>query len=480
MSKPPKLFISYSWTTEDHEDWVLQLAKAIRENGVDVILDKWHLREGQDTFAFMEKMVSDSEVQKVLLVCDRGYAEKADGRTGGVGVEAQIITPELYGKTDQEKFVAVLAERDPKGAPYLPAYYRSRLYIDLSGEQYGIGFEKLLRWVFDKPLHQIPEIGTPPKYISDDSPISLGTSSKQRAALEAVRSARPMWQAVTTDYFETLVADLEKLRIEGKPEPIDEAVVNKIDQFIPFRNEAIELFQVLAKYTPDGECSGLLHRFFETLIPYLSPPANAQTWNDGHLDVFRFIIQELLLYAIAIHLKQERFHTAAHLLNTHYYVEKPGQLGEENMLPFSVFWQRMETLVYRNTRLELRRLSIRSDLLIQRSDGSGVSSRAIMQADFILFMRSSVDAMNYDDRRIWFPDTLLYVNRIDSVFEVFARSRSSAYFERILPILGLSSKADLESILSAFHDKKLYLPSWQFDSFSPSFLMGLRQLGTSK
>lgn len=28
MSNPIKLFISYSWTNQDHEDWVLNLVKS--------------------------------------------------------------------------------------------------------------------------------------------------------------------------------------------------------------------------------------------------------------------------------------------------------------------------------------------------------------------------------------------------------------------------------------------------------------------
>ena len=51
----PKLFISYSWSSPAHVEWVLALATRLCEQGVDVILDKWDLKEGQDTFAFMEK-----------------------------------------------------------------------------------------------------------------------------------------------------------------------------------------------------------------------------------------------------------------------------------------------------------------------------------------------------------------------------------------------------------------------------------------
>jgi len=38
----------------------------LRESGVDVILDKWDLREGHDAYAFMEKMVTDPQIKKVL------------------------------------------------------------------------------------------------------------------------------------------------------------------------------------------------------------------------------------------------------------------------------------------------------------------------------------------------------------------------------------------------------------------------------
>ena len=51
----PKTFISYSWSSPQHEEWVLNLATELRESGVDVVLDKWDLKEGHDSNAFMEK-----------------------------------------------------------------------------------------------------------------------------------------------------------------------------------------------------------------------------------------------------------------------------------------------------------------------------------------------------------------------------------------------------------------------------------------
>ena len=55
----PKVFISYSWTSSDHEQFVLDLATSLRNHGVDAVLDKWDLRPGQDKYVFMESMVID-------------------------------------------------------------------------------------------------------------------------------------------------------------------------------------------------------------------------------------------------------------------------------------------------------------------------------------------------------------------------------------------------------------------------------------
>ena len=107
------------------------------------------LKEGHDAHAFMEKMVSDPEIKKVAIICDKLYAEKANGRSGGVGTEAQIISPEVYNKEKQSKFVAIVTEKDESAKPYLPIYYRSRIYIDLSDpDLYATNFEQILRWAY--------------------------------------------------------------------------------------------------------------------------------------------------------------------------------------------------------------------------------------------------------------------------------------------------------------------------------------------
>ena len=82
----PTAFISYSWDSEEHRRWVIALATRLRENGVDVVLDCWHLKLGADKTLFMEKAIREND--HVLLICPPKYKEKADSRLGGVGLEA--------------------------------------------------------------------------------------------------------------------------------------------------------------------------------------------------------------------------------------------------------------------------------------------------------------------------------------------------------------------------------------------------------
>lgn len=76
-------FISYAWETPEHRQWVLDFATTLRHNGVDVVLDQWHLPPGADMYHFMEQSVRSAVF--VLVICTPTYAEKANARLGGVG-----------------------------------------------------------------------------------------------------------------------------------------------------------------------------------------------------------------------------------------------------------------------------------------------------------------------------------------------------------------------------------------------------------
>ena len=177
----PKVFISYSWHPEENKIRVEQLARRLMSDGVDVTLDVWSLKDGQDKYVFMEKMVTDSDINKVLIICNRDYAEKADCRKGGVGTESTIMSDEIYSKADQTKFLPVVFEKDNDGMIYKPHFLKSRIHIDMSSDDcYEMGYDQLLRDIFDKPLIKKPALGSMPAYLDTDEPVFLSTAVEQR------------------------------------------------------------------------------------------------------------------------------------------------------------------------------------------------------------------------------------------------------------------------------------------------------------
>ena len=160
-----KVFISYSWTPKENEKWVIQLSGKLLENGIDVVLDKWDLKAGQDIHAFMERTVNDTTINKVLVICNKEYQTKANDKIGGAGEETLIISPEVYRDYDQNKFIPVVREFDEDKKPCLPHYMKGRLYIDLSNDDEE-EFKRLIHEIYDKPFYQKPAIGKPPSYIT--------------------------------------------------------------------------------------------------------------------------------------------------------------------------------------------------------------------------------------------------------------------------------------------------------------------------
>ncbi len=208
MTKPalaqPKAFLSYSWYSEEYAERVEGLACDLMSHGVDVVLDQWHNAPGQDLNVFMEQAVDDPTVSHVLILCDPDYADKADGRRGGVGKETLIISPRVYEDVKQKRVIPVILDRDTAGKVVIPTYLIGRRYIDLSTPDVEAkGYEDLVRQLFNRPSRVPPTLGTPPAFLQDDY-VSLRTTGAYRLFRAVVLSnkgtsigirtvMRPIW-----------------------------------------------------------------------------------------------------------------------------------------------------------------------------------------------------------------------------------------------------------------------------------------------
>jgi hypothetical protein len=479
LSDAPKIFISYSWTSPEHQAWVLELATQLQDNGIDVTLDRWDLKEGHDSNAFMEKMVVDRTIEKVIIVSDRAYAEKADGRQGGVGTEAQIISPQIYAKAVQSKFVAVVSEVDADGKPFLPAYYGSRIFIDLSNQEiYPQNFEQLVRWIFNKPAFPKPRLGPRPAYL-DEQAVLLPTKSRAMRAIDQLQKRSNLSEPALRDYLETLAEGLEPLRLDGKSDPFDQAVIDSIGAFLPYRDEYVQVLTMAARNDPSEGVIAATRRFLEALVVYCYRPANVTTWSEFWFDNYRFITYELFIYTVALLLKYERFSALDNLIGGGFYVGGVQEFSQKPIQGVGAFSFSMDSFEIRKRRLSLNRTSLTADLMQDRSKIAGISFDDVMQADFVLFIRNAFDSLKVKDYNNWYPDTLVYLGHRRAPFEVFARARSKRYFDKLAPVIGASDKAELIEIIAAFKDQRLYLPRWNFHTLNVSELMGIENIATT-
>ena len=483
-ARHPKVFISYSWSSEEHEAWVLNLATELRQSGVDAILDKWDLREGQDAHAFMEQMGADPKIERVILVCDANYVEKANARAGGVGTEAQIISPAMYGQIDQRKFVAVVRERNADGQAYVPAYYGSRIYIDLSSvDVYASNFEQLLRWIFDKPILVKPALSSPPLFVTETAPgPSLENTPLQKRALDAIRNQKANVQGLVDEYFDSCANAFEKFRLsDDGATPFDDKVVASIDSFAHSRNEFLEIVVALVRFDVTNAGSMKIHRFFERLLPFYDVPGQVNSYREWDFDNYKFIVHELFLMTVAFALKGERFDIVEHLVLERYLL-LGGMRGAGRSESFVEFRAYMKSLEVRSQRLKLRRLSVRADKLKERVSGTGLEFRHLAQADFVLYLRSCMDDLKANKERqwggIWWPETLLFVRDYEGAFEIFLRAESATYFDRIKHMLRVENKAELGALFEAYKERRLEVPRWEHQGFSPAHCMGFDKLAS--
>ncbi|MCW5719382.1 MAG: TIR domain-containing protein [Bauldia sp.] len=476
MGKPPRMFISYSWTSADYERRVIKLAEDLVGSGIDVVLDKWDLKTGHDANAFMEGMVSDPSVTKVAILADERYVSKANDRKGGVGAETQIISAELYGAVKQDKFAVVVMERDSEGNPYIPIYYRGKIYIDLSDiSNFAVEFDRLLRWAHDRPLYEKPALGRIPDYLAADSArIHLSTSAAYQRALDGLRNDRVWATAAVGEFFDKVRSEMPKFAMTVSGEGVfDERLVANIEQFLPFRDEIVSIVIAAAQYMNEEEAEKAVHRLLESMIPLLSFQGDSGTYNESDYDNFRFLVHELFLYFMAIFIKYERFVAASSLMGE-YYVPAQSRYRSSSIVDFTTFRQHVRGLVARNNRLKLNRHSVAADMLDSRAKAGPISFYDLMQADFVIFLRASLEDKS------WWPETLVFHSFRDrgGPMELFARARSKKYFDRMKVLFGIQSKSDLDRVLEEFRDGTKRVPSWQGDSFNPASIVGIEAIAS--
>jgi len=154
MIKEDKInvFISYSWDSKEHQEWVLSLADQINNAGANAIVDRTHLKYGGHIKTFMVKSILQADI--VLIILTPNYKSKADGLKGGAGYEYNIINDELFNViTENEKYIPILRSGDMISS--VTAFLKGFNYVDLrDGTDYKRNKEELISQILQTPLKQ--------------------------------------------------------------------------------------------------------------------------------------------------------------------------------------------------------------------------------------------------------------------------------------------------------------------------------------
>ena len=329
LDRTPKVFISYSWTSKEYQESIISLSERMRHDGVDIKLDVWDLKDGQDKYAYMEQCVTDDSIDKVLILSDHLYAEKADKRKGGVGNETTIISVEVYEDADQQKFIPVVMERDEKGEACLPQYLKSRIYRDLSGDNYEAEYESLLRTIYEMPAHRKPELGERPKWLLEETPDAI---YPLKGALKMIAVADLGAKGVSIREFLDLYIEAMK---QFYDENIDE---EKYLQFFSNMKEYRNVFlDHLGTFAAVDDFGATMADEFEYLYNSLY---NIETFHPGSIscsdrafDIFRIHVWEIFVCTTTYMLHYEMYNDLNKML-VHTYFLRTSPLGND-VRPFS-------------------------------------------------------------------------------------------------------------------------------------------------
>jgi|SRR5690554_1317576 hypothetical protein len=456
MKEKPKVFISYSWSPMTNKLWTLDFAERLTRDGVHIIIDEWDAEEGQDKFHFMEQMVNNPEVSHVLLICNNDYATKANKKKGGVGIESQIVSREIYDNVDQNKFIPIVREYEVDKA-CLPTFVSSRFYIDLSdSEFFEENYEQLIRRIFGKPKHKRPPIGEAPSYIREEEPTFLKTAHKYRPLKEALINSKPNFKGLLLDYFDLFNQTLEDFllsrEIDPHNPPIDDIVISKFEQLKSLRDEFIEIMLAYVRYIEiDNEwLFKMLESAYNTVNYRISDPYYDY---NNHLQLF---LNETFLYLSAILIKHEKYESLSYILKNRYGIEQEHR--ELKFEPYCWNFNKNNRLLdeHRNERLKLNRISVSTDLIKERATNQNIKFEEIHDADILLHY-SSLLLHNES----WFPRLSIYGDGSGRP-KLIQRLKSKRFFEKVKPIFGVMSKEELFERIDSI-DKSVYSGSFRFN-----------------
>ncbi|WP_077285161.1 SEFIR domain-containing protein [Cognaticolwellia aestuarii] len=442
--KSPKVFISYSWSDQNHQELVKHWADRLVSDGVDVILDIYDLKEGDDKYVFMESMVTDPEVTHVLVICDNVYAEKANARKAGVGTESQIISGEVYQKVKQSKFIPIVCEFSPEGDPILPAFMQSRMWINFSSsEAENENWEQLIRLLYGKPQHVKPKKGKVPTFITSDTPIPASESfAKFNSLKQAILQDKKGLNHYRRDFIDSCISYADDLRVRERPEvdSIGEKVLEDCNKLKAVRNYLCDWVLLESEISDETIFAESLIDVLEKLRELKSKPAEISSWNDSWFEAHSVFVYETFLYIVAALLKSGAYSVLNEIYYSHYLMPSTDQYGQKHFEKFDCFYGSSNTLQSVLAPKNQRLYAPAAELIKSQSDREDIPFSDIQQAELLTLLMSLITP-----EANWYPGTLHYSSYGGGDYPFFIRAAQHKNFLKLAKVTGIQSAEELRA-----------------------------------
>lgn len=447
--KADKVFISYAWSSQEHEEWVTELATRLEEGaGVEVVYDKWDAVEGQNLNAFMQRSVNDSSITKVLVICDETYKQKADEFQGGVGTETVIISNEVYKNVKQTKFVPIIAQRGPNGEEHVPTYLSGTKYIDMSSAQkYEEGFEKLLRNLYGKPEFARPKRGTPPSFLLRDEKKTSSDSRRalSRFAYDVERKPKNI-EIYFNDFVEKFKNDMRQYAITSSDyNELAPLIFERLHDTMELRDIFIEFLETYIKEAEVVDTSQIIE-FFESIYPLIYTRAGSVT-SDAQFDHMKVFVVELMIYTIAQLYKFRQYGAIYEIVTNHYLVKDEVNRNLDG--PIGIFYKYPELIEKNDLPSSGQKfISNTGRLIMDRANYVGISSEDLVQADFLIYLLSFAHG-KLEDYFAWYPVTSPYFT--SPRIQFITRIKSKRFFETVKVMFPVKDAEEMKVLIANFN-----------------------------
>jgi hypothetical protein len=153
-ARPPRVYISYSWDSEQHKRRVLELSNRLRGDGVETHLDQYEV--GPPSWKrWQEEQVRSGSF--VLMVCTESYRQRVETTASdqGASIDGRLIRDRLASAPDHRWLVVAGFGHYRDSAGIIPGFVGDAEYYNIGGAD---GYARLLARLLGKPIVEPPPV----------------------------------------------------------------------------------------------------------------------------------------------------------------------------------------------------------------------------------------------------------------------------------------------------------------------------------